>query len=313
MRRSGVTSKGLRGRPGAQSGGTLTGCLSMRRGAQSGVTLVELVVTIAVGSAVVAFMALFIVGPMNAYSAQARRAELVDDADSALRFIERDLRQALPASVRIGGSGSITALELLATLDGARYRDSGPLTDATRELDFTAPDGAFATTVPFTQLTLPWTSSTSYLSIYNVGVPGADAYSMVNVITPAGTTVSISAGSTPNENLVTLSPAFKFAYGSPGKRVYLLSGPVSYLCDTGTGTLTRYSGYSIQASQPVSAVALLGAGAMASKIAADVGACQFTFSTGTAQRNALVTLTMQLTRAGESVQLLREVQLANSP
>ena len=219
---------------------------------QRGVTLVELVVTIAVSAAVVGFMAMFIVGPMNAYSAQARRAELVDDADSALRFMARDLRSALPGSVRVTVSGSVTALELLSTVDGARYRDAGPLTNPAQELDFTAADGAFATTVPFTQLSLPWSSSSNYLAIYNVGVPGADAYSMSNVITPAGTTISISAGATPNENLVTLSPAFKFAYGSPGKRVYLVSGPVSYLCDTGTGTLTRYSGYSIQASQPVS-------------------------------------------------------------
>jgi MSHA biogenesis protein MshO len=280
---------------------------------QRGVTLVELVVTLTVGSIVVAFMAMFIVGPMNAYSAQARRAELVDDADSALRFMARDLRGALPASVRVSVSGSVTAIELLATVDGARYRDAGPLSNAALDLDFTAADGAFATTVPFTQLTLPWTSSSHYLSIYNVGVPGADAYSMANVITPAGTTISISQGSSANENLVTLSPAFKFAYGSPGRRVYLLSGPVSYLCDTSAGTLTRYSGYTIASTQPVSASALATAGASASRIAADVGACQFTYSSGTAQRNSLVTLTMQLTRAGESVQLLHEVQLANAP
>jgi MSHA biogenesis protein MshO len=280
---------------------------------QRGVTLVELVVTLAVGSIVVAFMALFITGPMNAYSAQARRAELVDDADSALRFMARDLRGALPASVRVSSSGTVTAIELLATVDGARYRDAGPLSNAALDLDFTAADGAFATTVPFTQLTLPWSSRTHYLSVYNVGVPGADAYAMANVITPAGTTISIAQGSTANENLVTLSPAFKFAYGSPGRRIYLVSGPVSYLCDTSTGLLTRYSGYTISATQPASASTLTTAGATAARIAADVAGCQFTYSTGTAQRNSLVTLTMQLTRSGESVQLLHEVQLANAP
>lgn len=280
---------------------------------QRGVTLIELVITIAVGSIVVAFMAMFIVTPMNAYSAQARRAELVDDADSALRFMGRDLRGALPASVRISTSGAVTALELIGTVDGARYRDAGPLTNAALDLDFTAADGAFATTVPFTQLTLPWTSTTHYLSVYNVGVPGADAYSMANVITPAGTTISISAGSSANENLVTLSPAFKFAFGSPGKRVYLVNGPVTYLCDTSAKTLQRYSGYAISSTQPTSGSALTSAGASVATVAADVGACQFVYTAGTAQRNALVTLTMQLTRAGESVQLLQEVQLANSP
>jgi len=278
-----------------------------------GFTLVELVVTIAVGSVVVAFMALFIVMPMNAYTAQTRRASLVDASDSALRFMARDLRSSLPNSVRIASSGTVTALELLATADGARYQDGGPLSNPALALNFAAPAGAFATTVPFTRLALPWSSSAYYLSIYNVGVPGANAYQMANVITPAGTAITISAGAAPNQNLVTLSPAFQFAYGSPEKRVYLVSGPVSYLCDTSAGTLTRYSGYTIASTQPTSAATLTAAGASAALVASDVGACQFTYSPGTASRNALATLTLQITQSGESVQLLNEVQVVNSP
>jgi MSHA biogenesis protein MshO len=278
-----------------------------------GFTLIELVITITVGSIVVAFMALFIVMPMNAYSTQTQQAALVDAADSALRFMARDLRSALPNSVRVSSGGTVTALELLATADGARYQDGGPVSNPALALDFTAADGAFATTVPFTQLTLPWTSSSYYLSIYNVGVPGANAYQMANVITPAGTTITIAAGATANQNLVTLSPAFQFAFGSPGKRVYLVSGPVSYLCDTAAATLTRYSGYTITGAQPANAAALSAAGATAALVAANVASCQFTLTTGTAERNALATLTLQISRNGQSVQLLNEVQVVNAP
>ena len=278
-----------------------------------GFTLIELVITITVGSIVVAFMALFIVMPMNAYSTQTQQAALVDAADSALRFMARDLRSALPNSVRVTSGGTVTALELLATADGARYQDGGPVSNPALALDFTAADGAFATTVPFTQLTLPWTSSSYYLSIYNVGVPGANAYQMTNVITPAGTTITIAAGATANQNLVTLSPAFQFAFGSPGKRVYLVSGPVSYLCDTAAATLTRYSGYTIAGAQPASAAALSAAGATAALVAANVASCQFTLTTGTAERNALATLTLQISQNGQSVQLLNEVQVVNAP
>ena len=278
-----------------------------------GFTLIELVITIAVGSVVVAFMAMFIVTPMTIYTAQTRRAMLVDAADSALRFIGRDLRAALPNSVRVSASGSVTALELLATADGARYQDSGPLSNPALALDLTAADGAFATTVPFTQVTLPWTSSAYFLSIYNVGVPGANAYEMANVITPAGTTITISAGATANQNLVTLSPAFQFAFGSPGQRVFLVSGPVSYLCDTAAATLTRYSGYTIASAQPASAAALNAAGASAALVASNVAGCQFVLSAGTAQRNGLATLTLQITQSGESVQLLHEVNVVNAP
>jgi MSHA biogenesis protein MshO len=278
-----------------------------------GMTLIELVITIAVGSIVVAFMNLFIVTPMDAYLAQTRRAALVDAADSALRFVARDVRSALPNSVRLAASGSVSALELLATTDGARYADDGPLGNPALVLDFTAPDGAFATTVPFTQLALPWSSSGYYLSIYNVGVPGANAYQMANVITPAGTTITVAAGASPNQDLVTMNPPFQFTYGSPGRRIYLVSGPVSYLCDQNATTLTRYSGYSISATQLTSAAGLIAAGASAALVAANVANCQFTYSPGTAQRNALATLTLALTQSGESVQLLHEVQLVNAP
>lgn len=286
-----------------------------RRGAggQRGFTLVELVITIAVGSVVVAFMSEFIVYPMLGYQAQTRRAQLVDDADSALRFMGRDLRAALPNSVRTTSAGSVTAVEFMSTLDAARYVDGAPLANPALALDFTTADGAFSTDVPFTQLTLPWSSASAYLVIYNVGITGANAYAGTNVITPAGTTISVAAGATANQNLVTLSPAFQFAYESPGKRVYLVSGPVSYLCDTGAGTLTRYSGYAIASSQAASAATLTAAGATASLVAGDVGACAFTYTSGTAQRNALVELTLQLVNSGESVQLLYEVQLVNSP
>ncbi len=261
----------------------------------------------------VAFMALFIVTPVSGYMAQTRRATLVDEADGALRFMGRDIKSALPNSVRVTTSGTVTAVEFLATLDGARYVDGGPLSNPALALDFTTAATAFSTAVPFSQITLPWTSSSAYLVIYNVGVPGANAYQMANVITPAGTTINIAAGSTANQDLVTLSPGFQFAYESPEKRVYLVSGPVSYLCDTSAGTLTRYSGYTITSSQSVSAAALTAAGATASQVTADVASCTFTYSTATATRNALVELSMKFTNTGETVQLLYEVQLVNSP
>ncbi len=276
-------------------------------------TLIELVVTIVVGSVVVGFMAMFMVVPLLGYSAQTRRAQLVDDADSALRFMGRDLRSSLPNSVRIATSGTVTALELLATLDGARYLDGGPFANAAPYLDLTTATGSFSTTVPFTQLTLPWTSSSAYLSIYNVGVPGASAYEKANVITPSATTITIASTASANQNLVTLNPAFQFAFGSPNKRVYLVSGPVSYLCDSGAGTLTRYSGYALSTTQAVSAATLLAAGATASLVAADVAVCSFTYTAGTPQRNALVTLSLTHSQSGESVQLLYEVQLVNAP
>lgn len=281
--------------------------------AARGFTLIELVIVITLSAIVVSFMSMFVAAPINAYTAQNQRAALVDAADGALRMLARDLRAALPNSVRITTSGNVSAIEMIATVDGARYRDNGPLTDPTRWLDFTQADAAFATTVPFSQITLPFSSNTDYLVIYNVGVPGADAYAGANVITPAGTTINIAAGSAANEHLVTLSAGFQFAYGSPNKRVYLVSGPVSYLCDTAAGTLTRYSGYSLQATQTASSAALVAAGATSGRVASAASTCQFTYTAGTAQHDGLATLVLQLSSGGQEVQLLHQVHLVNTP
>jgi len=281
----------------------------------SGFTLIELIVAIVLSSIVVAFAAMFIVTPVASYQAQARRAELVDSADAVLRLVGRDARTALPNSIRVVDTGAVVALEMLAAVDAVRYRDSGATADPTQELDFGSPDSSFASLSRFDGITRPFTTTTHYLSIYNVGVPGADAYALTNVITPAGTSITINNSSTPNEDVITLAPAFRFAYGSPGHRVYLVSGPVTYLCDENANTIRRYSGYSIAANQSNrdSAGELNGAGASSTLVANNVTACQLDYSSGTAQRSGLVTLRITINKDGESIWLVHQVHVENAP
>lgn len=72
---------------------------------EHGFTLVELVVAITVSAVIVGFVALFIATPMQAYFAQARRAELVSEAEVALRSIANDLQNATPANVNVIAGG----------------------------------------------------------------------------------------------------------------------------------------------------------------------------------------------------------------
>jgi MSHA biogenesis protein MshO len=280
-----------------------------------GFTLIELVIAISLAGIVVTFAAMFIIVPVKSYQSQARRAELVDSADAVLRLVGRDVRAALPNSIRVTTNGSVVALEMLSAVDAVRYRDSGATADPTQELDFSSPDGSFASLSQFDGITRPFTTTTSYLSIYNVGVPGADAYSLSNVITPAGTTITIDNSATAGEDLITMSPAFRFAYGSPGHRVYLVSGPVTYLCDQTANTIRRYSGYSIAANQSSrdSAGELNAAGATSSAVANNITACQFDYTPGTAQRAGLVTLRITINKAGESIWLVHQVHVENAP
>lgn len=280
-----------------------------------GFTLVELVVTIALSTIVVGFMTFFIAGPVASYTDQSRRAELVDLAENSLRRIARDVRRALPNSVRLNASGSTIALELLSTADGARYRDRPPPGNPSKRLQFSAADDAFNSIGGFHNISQPFSSNSHYLSIYNVGVPGADAYELANVITPPGTQIDIDADAIPGEDNVRLSPAFKFAFASPGQRVFLVDGPVSYLCDGAAGTLVRYSNYSIASDQADrnSATELLAAGGDATVIANRVSSCSMDYAPGAAQRAGLVSIALAVTDTGETVSLLHQVHVDNVP
>ncbi len=182
-------------------------------------------------------------------------------------------------------------------------------------LNFAAADTAFNSIGQFDQIAKPFSSTTHYLSIYNVGVTNADAYSLTNVITPAGTQIDIANAAEAGEDNIVLTPAFQFAYPSPRQRVYLIDSPVSFLCDTSTGNLTRYSGYTIAANHTDrdTAAELLAAGAADSIMSSNLSACTFTYTPGTAQRAALITLSLTLAQDGEQISLLQQVHVDNVP
>ncbi len=276
---------------------------------RSGFTLIELVLTLAIVAILAVILGEILYPPVAGYFAATRRARLVGDAGMALSLMTRDVHAALPNSVRTTSQGGVEALEILFTLDGARYRDGpgGGYTSPSDILTFNTPSSGFNILGTFQNLALPLTSTTDALVIYNTGQPGADAYDDTagppNVITPPGTTITIKAGNP--EDHVAINPAFRFAYPSPDDRVYLISGPVSWFCDPALGTLRRYSGYPIQATQPVSPTD--------GTLEADhVSACSFDYSPGTAQRNGLLTVTLSLSENGETITLVREMQVLNA-
>jgi MSHA biogenesis protein MshO len=280
----------------------------------AGFTLIELIVTITISGIVIGFAALFFTGPVQGFTDQVRRAELVDSAESALRRMGRDIRRALPNSVRVTTNGSISAIEFLNTVEGIRYRAGPPPGDVNAWLTFSAADGSFNSIGLFDAITKPFSSTSHYLSIYNVGVAGGSAYELANVITPPGTEIEIEANIA-GEDRVNLNPAFQFAYPSPRQRMYLVDTPVSFLCDTASGTLNRYDGYTITSDHADrdSAAELVAAGGTAALMSDNMSACTFTFTPGTAKRAGLVTLSLTVSEDGESIVLLQQVHIENVP
>lgn len=297
-----------------------------------GFTLVELVVVIAITGLVAAMIAVVILRPVQGYDAQVRRAELVDAAESALRRIARDIRAALPNSVRVDATGRV--IEMLNTIDGARYREGpGRVLPAGHDhspsqyiLRFPGADNdGFNIVGFFRNITVPFNSGGNHrLAIYHLGVPNADAYADANaaggpvvMTNPAVTRFSINNDAANDEHQVlpTLGN-FHFRWRSPNQRVFIVDGPVTYHCDpAGARNVLRYFGYAIQSAQPTARAAAPLGSVTPALVTTPVTACAFTYQPGTSQRAGVVTLDMTVSDpdTGEQVRLLHQVHVDNAP
>lgn len=272
-----------------------------------GFTLIEMVVVIVLTSIIAAVVAVFIKLPVQGYVDTTRRAEMTDIADTALRRVGRDLRLALPNSVRITDAGA--TIEILLTRTGGRYRSESDVTSTADTLNFTATDTTFDQLGPISvlprQAIIPNIDS---VVIYNLGpgIANADAYVGNNRSLITGTL----AGALANEQRIQIA-ARQFPFQSPGNRFQVIEGPVSYVC--ANGQLTRFWGYPIQAAQPTAAALQGGLGGASALLAANVATCLFNYNTGITVRSGLVDLLLIITELGESVRLYHEVHVTNAP
>ena len=110
-----------------------------------GFSLIELIVVIVILGALATGAGLLILKPIEAYDAQQRRTQLVDQGEMALRQIARDVQAALPNSLRTANGAGLEAVEMVNTVDGARYRDQigGEFMADTDILEFSGNDTEF--------------------------------------------------------------------------------------------------------------------------------------------------------------------------
>ena len=259
----------------------------------AGFTLIEMIIVIAITAIVGSMVALFLRAPLDSYVAQDRRARLADEADTALRRMGRDIRLALPNSVRVTSAGGAFYLEFLSTRSGGRYRAQG----GGDILDFTTADTSFDVLGPAINA-----QPGDRIAVFNLGIDGADAWKLQTL----ADFVSVAG------NVVTISPK-QFPLASPGNRFQVVEGPVTYACapnpaNPALGTLTRYWGYAIAAAHSTPP-----APASSALLATNVSACSFTYQPGATERGGLVSMTLNLSQAGETVRLYATTQVSNQP
>lgn len=262
---------------------------------QRGFTLVELIMVIVLMGVIGGMVTVFMKSPIDAYFDSARRAALTDVADTAVRRMARDIRKALPNSLRVPNS---QCLEFIPTKTGGRYRtEDATAGDGTR-LDFTAADAAFNmlgnnNALPANQRIVQG----DVIAVYNLGITGADAYNQNNTATVSGAPVDGS------ETRIAIDSKL-FPLASGGNRFHVIPKDekvVAYVCSS--GTLRRTASTTFTSACPAT-------GAM---LADRVSSCSFVYNGSDLQRNALVQITVKFTENNETVSLYHEVHVSNTP
>ncbi len=278
-----------------------------------GFTLLELIVVIVITGIIAGMIAIFVTRPVTAYFDTARRAELTENADTASRRIARDLRTALPNSVRVVASAATTYLEFIPTIGGGRYRQYPTASGSGNALDFSAADTAFGVLGP-----VPVYAAGDSIVIFNLGAGSvSDAYVGNNRALLSSANASATAFSSDTAAHVMTFGAIQFPAPSPVARFQVVQTPVTYACapnavTPAAGYLYRYTGYAFSAGQPAppAVVPQIQLG--------NVAECDFDYDetaaiSGVHTRTGTATLRLRLEQQGESVRLVHQMHVVNAP
>jgi MSHA biogenesis protein MshO len=284
-----------------------------------GFTLIEAITVMLVTGVIALTVAVFIPKPVQGYMSTVQRLELADTADTALRRIARDVRLALPNSVRVDASGRF--VELLPIRAGGRYRDD---------------ESCFSTGCSSLQ-------TMGDMLTDAVVVAGSDQVAIYNTYNNAGadcsipaslfsaycghgvTTLTAAAGAGATSNTLSFANSvFQPPGGSPTRRVFVIAAsPVTYACDAADTTLWRIAGYARQATQPADlAAAPLSTATSRTRLATQV-TCpavvpgsvppRFSYTAGASERYGLLSAWITLEEDGESISLLHQIHVDNTP
>lgn len=277
-----------------------------------GFTLVELVVVIVITGILAATLTVFLRPVIDGYFDTRRRADLTDMADIALRRMAKDIRSAVPNSVR---SVSASCFQLVPTTAGGRYRmasdtanDTAPLpctpgANCSAPLDVTRATTTFDVLSPLA--TAPAAGDWVVIDNQNAG----DVYAGTNraQIGAAPTTPRTTDG------LSRITVASKqFPSGYDGGRFVIVPNAEQTVFYSCVGNVLYRTVAAFGANQ--AATCSLTTGAV---VATDVVACTFVYdpNQGATQQSGFVWMSLELGRAGsgENFTLNHGVHVDNVP
>lgn len=256
---------------------------------RAGFTLIELVVVIVVMSIVSLAGVEIIRATAKTYDKMLGRQKMGNSARLAVDRISRELRHALPGTVRVDNP----CLEFIPINAAGTYID--------------VPVEVSASSFQAIPLNPGQGSTQGRVAVYPVI---GNIYDLANNVLSASAT--IGAPDVNNEIKVTLSSSHQFPFYSPSRRFFLVADPVSFCVDG--NYLFRYENYGVSTLQPGIASlppALPGRALLVDQVGSSIN--PFSVSDSSMQRNAIVKLNLIFDDDGESVTIVHEVQLRNVP
>ena len=291
----------------------------------AGFSLVELIIVILIVAVIAVSLTVMIRPALDAYVDTRVRGEMSDQADTALRRMLRDVRQAVPNSIRIPNA---RCFELIPSSGGGRYR-TGPDTSVDAvgcapAANCSAPlDPSAGPTTVFDSLTQLSTvpSNNDWVVINNQN--GNDVYAgtnrarISNVLTPA------PGGVAQGQHRISID-ATQFSQTYAGGRYMVVPNnqqAVFYVCEgadgtldangNGKGTLFRLRNYGFNAAYPADCPATAGADVVARRIQR----CTFIYDAnqGATQQSGFIWMELTITRNNETAHLATGGHVLNSP
>ena len=264
--------------------------MSLPSSADRGFTLIELITVLVILAVLGAVSSQFVVDSINSYYSTIRRAELIAQGRQALERISRQVRLALPHSLRTTNGGA--CLEFIPISGGGSYIGDLPDQNNGAAAISIVPTGGY-------QIDSLWSQDYIYVGALNT----------TEIYSASGAYASIAGAEDHGDSNLSLAASHQFLRNSPTQRFFLAGNPVSF-CLNG-GQLGYYSSY---ASSPTDGGSVSPAADANDLIAGNVSAiAPFNVTVSNPQRNSMVDITISFSRGGESVLLNQQVVIRNVP
>lgn len=248
----------------------------------SGFTLIELITVIVLLSILATIGTGFVVKTTEAYQRTQTRALLVNTSRQALERMTRQLRIALPYSVRVTNGGS--CLEFMPIAAGGNYFDPVPDNENLAALRTNIPASPVPVPADFGTPVFVTIGAMSAAEIYGTTAVSREGYAGGNI---------------------TLSAAKRWQRNSINRRYYLLDNPQAF-CLVGN-VLRFYTGIDV-------AVADVNIAGASNIIARNVSAVTpFALAAGTENRNTAIIISLDFSSGGETINFTQRVLIRNVP